>query len=61
MKLFDEAVVQALVAQHFGKCPDLGAGEFRAKVTWCALGDCPERREANRRIREIKEHLPCPK
>ncbi len=46
----DEAVVQALVLTHFDKCPDLGTGELRARVTWCALGDCPERREADRRI-----------
>ncbi|HOO39904.1 MAG TPA: hypothetical protein PK653_00545 [Syntrophales bacterium] len=51
----DEAVVCALVLQHFGKCPDLGDGEFRAKVTWCALGDTPERREAERRIKELQK------
>ena len=47
---YDEAVVAALVLQRLGKCPDLGTGEFRAKVTWCALGPCPESREAERRI-----------
>lgn len=50
--MYDEAVVAALVLQKLGKCPDLGAGEFRAKVTWCALTDCPERREAEKRIKE---------
>jgi hypothetical protein len=50
---YDEEVVAALVLQHLGKCPDLGAGEFRAKVTWCAVGGCPERREADRRIRAL--------
>ena len=27
---YDEAVVTALVLQEFGKCPDLGTGEFRS-------------------------------
>jgi len=51
---YDESVVQALVLQAFGNCPDLGDGQLRAKVTWCALGDCPERREADKRIAAIK-------
>ena len=47
---YDESIVQALVLLSRGQCPDLGGGEFRAKVTWCGMGDCPERREADRRI-----------
>ncbi|HUV74233.1 MAG TPA: hypothetical protein VMW79_07985 [Anaerolineae bacterium] len=50
---YDEDVVAALVLQHLGECPDLGTGLFRARVTWCALGECPERREADRRIRDL--------
>lgn len=50
---YDETVVQALVLQELGKCPDLGLGELRAKVTWCALGDCQERREATRRLKNM--------
>jgi hypothetical protein len=55
--VYDEAVVQALVLIHFGKCPDLGRGEFASKVTWCAVGDCPERQETNRRIKSLEEQL----
>lgn len=51
---YDEAVVAALVLQGIGKCPDLGTGSFRAKVTWAALGDCPERREADRRLAALR-------
>jgi hypothetical protein len=47
---YDESVVQALVLIRLGKQPDTGMGEFNAKVAWCALGDCPERREADRRV-----------
>lgn len=54
MNHYDETVVEALVLLHFDKCPPLGAGEFRAKVTWCGLADCPERREANKRIGELE-------
>ncbi len=50
--MYDEAVVAALVLLKMGQCPDLGTGEFRAKVTWAALADCPERTEADRRIKE---------
>jgi len=46
----DESIVQALVLLDLGKCPDLGKGEFRARVTWHSLGDTPESREANRRV-----------
>jgi len=60
--MYDEAVVQALVLMHFGICPDLGISEFASKVTWCALGDCPERTEANKRIlaleKQLKNHYP---
>lgn len=53
--MFDEAVVRAIVLLETGRgCPDLGNGEFRSKVTYCALGDCPERREADRRIGALK-------
>ena len=51
---YDEEVVEALVLLQLGKCPDLGTGMFRAKVTYCAMGDCPERREAERRILEME-------
>ncbi len=51
----DEVVVCALVLQQLGKCPDLGDGELRARMTYCALGDCPERREAERRLAVIRE------
>jgi hypothetical protein len=58
MNQYDEAVVEALVLQSIGKCPDLGCSEFGAKVAWCALGDCPERREADRRIATMKGAKP---
>ena len=48
--MIDETVVKALVLLGLGKCPDLGRGEFRAKVTYCGMGDTPERREADRQI-----------
>jgi len=57
----DESIVQALVLLDLGKCPDLGTGEFRARVTWHSLGDTPESREANRRVAYYREHGCLPK
>lgn len=57
----DKTVAMALALLDIGKCPNLGTGEFRAKVTWCALGDTPERREADRLVAYYREHGHFPK
>jgi hypothetical protein len=47
---YSESIVDALVLDHFGRKPDLMTPEFYGQVIWCMVGDCPERREADRRI-----------
>lgn len=61
MENFDESIVQSLVLIHFNNCPTLGTEELRLKTTWCALSDCPERREADRRIKLIRDPRKRPK
>jgi len=50
----DYVVVAALVLKHFGVCPPIDDERLLARITWCALGECPERKEADRQINELE-------